>query len=327
MAGIVEGKRMDQIQTLSVTTGRTPVPDNQSPGNSAEGTGSHPTIITTATPAPTTTDTTIDSIVIDLAYDSQEQWDKIHSWFNELTFYSKVFQFFGEELKEQESSLGWLIIIISSFTSFITLFRLDPFELSDDGNASYDWSKSILLTSLSITTTLIAAWMKKEGYVRRIKEIDKRIGCLESFLGRLDYQIHLVPIQRRENYFKFITERRDEYTDLSIYTNLISPSELMHTVYNITRYNAPMVQGIWPWYDPKTKQTRPAFSQHIIDTYDEMFSYRARICSFCGCEPSNRRAKNPLLHSPHSPGKSVGPDAGPDALASGAVDTGLEMVK
>lgn len=258
----------------------------------------------------------------DALYESPKQWNKIQNWFNELTFYSKVFQFFGEELKEQEASLGWWIIIISSFTSFITLFSPVPLELSDDGNMSYEWGKGLVLTSLSITTTLIAAWMKKEGYVRRIKEIDKRIGCLESFLSRLDYQIHLVPLQRRANYFKFITERRDEYTDLSIYTNLISPSELMHTVYKITRYNAPMVQGIWPWYDPVTKRTCPSFSRHILDTYDGSFGTRVMTCSLCGPNTPNSRSSNPLLHA------YIVPEGDTDTTTRfTTIETGIEMTK
>lgn len=234
-----------------------------------------------------------------------EQWDKIQDWFNELTFYSMVFQFFGEDLKEQQASLGWWIIIISSFTSFLTLFNLEPFHLSGSDKEAYEWFKGVILACLSITTTLIAAWMKKKGYVRRIKEIDKRIGCLETFLSRLEYQIRLVPVEYRQDYLKFITERRNEYTDLSVYTNLISPSELMQTVYTITRYNSPMVKGVWPWYDPATKKARPSFSQHIIDTYHDKNSWRAMCCHMCA--PRNNDRSNPLL-----------------AVSTGSPDMGLD---
>ena len=62
--------------------------------------------------------------------DDDEQWAKIQGWSNELLFYSKVFQYFGEIIKDKEGMLGWWIIMISSFSSFITLFSLDPFSLT-----------------------------------------------------------------------------------------------------------------------------------------------------------------------------------------------------
>ena len=49
-----------------------------------------------------------------------DNWHKVKGWYNELNFYSRVFQHFGESIKETESQLGWYIILISSFASFLT---------------------------------------------------------------------------------------------------------------------------------------------------------------------------------------------------------------
>ena len=91
-----------------------------------------------------------------------EEWMKIEGWYNELNFYSKVFQYFGEIIKHKEGIFGWWIILISSFSSFITLISLEPFNLTEIHNTYYNWGKSVLLAFLSLGTTLIAAWVKKK---------------------------------------------------------------------------------------------------------------------------------------------------------------------
>lgn len=227
--------------------------------------------------------------------DPDDDWMKIKGWYNELKFYSKIFQFFGETIKEKESMYGWWIIIISSFSSFATLFNVEPFQFSEKQVLRYEWAMSIFLSFLSISTTLIASWVKKKAYVTRIQAIDKRISRLEKFLGRLDYQFRLVPRNKREDYFKFITDMRDEYNDLSIYSHLISPSEFSFTVYTITRYNAPTVRGSWPWYDTETGRARRDYARHIIDTYDSQYSWASWCKSLC-CRQKVSDMSNPLLN-------------------------------
>ena len=191
-------------------------------------------------------------------------WYKVKGWYNELSFYSKVFQFFVEDIKETESKYGWWIILISSVTSFTTLFTLDPFNLSEQDTVYYNWIKNLVISVLTIVTTLIAAWVKKKGYVKRIQAIDKRISRMEKFTGLLDYQFRLVPRENRQNYLEFITKMRNEHDELSIYSNLISPSEFTRTMYTITKYNAPLVNGSWPWFNTTTQQPRPGFAKNII---------------------------------------------------------------
>tara|TARA_B100001175_G_C19505632_1_gene640703 strand:- start:1535 stop:2491 length:957 start_codon:yes stop_codon:yes gene_type:complete len=224
--------------------------------------------------------------------DDDDEWIKIDGWYNELNFYSKVYQYFGEIIKDKEGMFGWWIILISSFSSFITLISLEPFNLTIAHNVYYNWGKSVLLAFLSLGTTLIAAWVKKKGYMNRIQIIDKRINRLEKFLGKIDYQLRLVPYDKRDDYFQFIAEMRDEYTELSIYTDILRPAEFTYTVYLITRFNSPMIRNTWPWYDTVTKEPRRAFAQNIINTYERQYSFWTE---WLPCEP-NIDEYNPLLY-------------------------------
>ena len=228
--------------------------------------------------------------------ETNSNWYKVKGWYNELSFYSKVFQFFVEEIKETESKYGWWIIVISSVTSFVTMFTLDPFNLTEQNTIYYTWIKNLVISVMAVVTTLIAAWVKKKGFVKRIQDIDKRIGRLEKFLGILDYQFRLVPREKRENYLEFITKMRDEHNELSIYSNLISPSEFTRTIYIITRYNAPLVSGSWPWYNTTTKKPRADFARNIIKAYESQYSCKAWCHSVICCK-ENSLANNPLLET------------------------------
>ena len=73
------------------------------------------------------------------AQSTANEWVKIEGWYNQLNFYSKVFQFFGETLKEQESMYGWWIILLSSLTSFIILIDFDNFGMSVNETELYTW--------------------------------------------------------------------------------------------------------------------------------------------------------------------------------------------
>ena len=147
---------------------------------------------------------------------------------------------------------------------------------------------------MTMITTLIATWVKKKGYVKRIQAIDKRIGRLEKFIGLLDYQFRLVPRENRSNYLEFITKMRDEHNELSIYSNLISPSEFTRSMYVITKYNAPLVNGAWPWFDTTTQEPRPWFARNIIKTYEAQYSFKTWLCNIIRCT-ENSIDSNPLL--------------------------------
>jgi len=237
-----------------------------------------------------------DDVVEEEIPEVESEWHKVKGWYNVLSFYSKVFQFFVERIKEDESRFGWHIIVLSSVTSFITLFTLEPYGLSPEDDEYYDWGKNVCTSVLTVITTLIAAWIKKKSFVKRIQAIDKRIGRLEKFIGLLDYQFRLVPKDKREDYLEFISRLKDEQAELQIYSNLISPSEFAETVYIITKYNFSYIAGSWPWYD-NSKRPRKNFAEQIVRNYDAQYSWKAYICQFssCCCGESGSLDHNPLV--------------------------------
>ena len=58
----------------------------------------------------------------------------------------------------------------------MTLFDLEQLGTNTDFNTNYNWAKSVMLSGLSMTTTLLAAWAKKKGFVKRIKDIEDLLG-------------------------------------------------------------------------------------------------------------------------------------------------------
>ena len=148
---------------------------------------------------------------------------------------------------------------------------------------------------MTVFTTLIASWVKKKGFVKRIQDVDKRIARLEKFLGKLDYQIRLVPLDKREDYAKFVEDNREEYTELSIYSSLLSPAEFTYTVYMITRFHTPIVRETWPWYNTITKRPRKNFARDLIKTYESQYSWNAWLKATICCGWNNIDEYNPLL--------------------------------
>ena len=102
--------------------------------------------------------------------------------------------------------MSLVLFSTSTFTSFITLLTIEPFPLTDAHDTYYGWGKNLLISILTVITTLIASWVKKKAYVKRIQDVDKRIARLEKFIGKLDYHTRLASTERRDSYDKFIEE-------------------------------------------------------------------------------------------------------------------------
>ena len=98
----------------------------------------------------------------------------------------------------------------------------------------------------------------------------------------------------RTPYYEFIAEMRDEYTELSIYTDILRPAEFTYTVYLITRFNSPMIRNTWPWYDTVTKEPRREFARNIIKTYELQYGiwYKFWCCSNQKIDNYNPLLKN-----------------------------------
>ena len=104
----------------------------------------------------------------------------LEQWIEPMQYVLVTLQYLNDCLKEKEGTVGWWLILITSFTSFLTLFTPKELGTNTEFNVHYDWSKGVLLSVLSFTATLLASWAKKKGFVKRIKELDKRIYAIET---------------------------------------------------------------------------------------------------------------------------------------------------
>ena len=215
----------------------------------------------------------------------------MRAWYNNLDYVSIIYQFFGEKIKDENSDLGWYIIIIASFASFLTLLNFEKLNLSSDFYLYYGWCKIITIAILNIITTLIGAWIKKKEFVKRIKDFDKQINEIEKLKGLILFEIKNKPDSLRTIYSEFISSNNEKYNQLICYTGYISPSEWDNTIYIITNEYPWFINNKFPWYiyDEKTKKTNInlKFGQRIIKNYEYNKSRtclgKILYCYYCRC--------------------------------------------
>lgn len=192
-------------------------------------------------------------------------------WLEQMKFVLVMLQYLNDSLKEKEAAVGWWIIMITSFNSFLTLFDLEKLGTSTYFNINYDWTKSVTLSLLSIITTLLASWVKKKGFVKRIKELDKRIFSLEALCSKVRSELYL-PIEDRPQYIEFYKKYINEVQDLLCYNQLISPTEMNLVMYNLTKNYPTLIKDIYPWYKKNfSGKYEPdyKFGRNIIHSYEK----------------------------------------------------------
>jgi len=200
-----------------------------------------------------------------------EKWKEIgestirESWIEPMKYVLVTLQYLNDCLKDKEATVGWWLILITSFTSFLTLFTPKELGTGAEFNQNYDWSKGVLLSVLSFTATLLASWAKKKGFVKRIKDLDKRIYAIETKRSVVSSVLTL-PIEDRPQYIYFYKEHIAEVQDLLCYNQLISPTEMNEVLYNLTKNYPTLIKNIQPWYKKITD-----------DKYEPDFEYGYNI--------------------------------------------------
>ena len=223
-----------------------------------------------------------------------EKWENNENvirkqWLEQLQYVLIILQFFNDNIKEKEATIGWWIILITSFISFMTLFDLEKLGTTAFFNTNYVWAKAVLLSGLSMTTTLLAAWSKKKGFVKRIKDIDKRVFSIEALYGRISSVLDL-PIEDRPQYIIFYKNKIAEVQDLLCYNQLISPTELNFVMYIITKNYPILIKDAAPWYirDIESGEYTPnyIYGKNLIASYEKQLlnSICVRICSCFFCK-------------------------------------------
>lgn len=214
----------------------------------------------------------------------------IKTWKKQLDYRYIVNYYFMYFLKQREASWSWFLIILSSISSVLTIVEV--------ANPVIKYGITYLLTVLAFATTLIAAYMKKQNYVERIKEMDRytqRVGKTSTELNNiLDYKPW-----NRPPYDQFKDKHLNDINDIFSFPPPISPIEFKITVYNLTRHYPELISNMWPWFEEKDNGEFKYFhmtdwGKHILVSYRKYrYGKLARIflyllyckcfCFICGC--------------------------------------------
>ena len=206
---------------------------------------------------------------------------KIIEWKNLIEYQFTVNWFFVYELKKKEGSWSWLIIVISTITSTLSLIRTDDIYGS--------MCVSIALSAFSVMTTLIAAWIKKQNYVDRIANLDRYIQKLGKLNVEIEYALTKAPWDR-QNYDKFMETYEPQIIQLLSSSPPMSPEEFKMAAWQLTRYYPELVKDTYPWYDKNENgnYVMTEWGKDILSTFEAVYysSLSRRIfgCYYCLCK-------------------------------------------
>lgn len=212
---------------------------------------------------------------------------KIEMLIYKLKYNRVINNFFFFELKARENFFSWSIIVISTLITTLNLLNnieSEPFE-------HFFLTVKIMMTFLSTTVTLIAAWMKKQQYIERINIIDRYNQKLNKLIEEVETQLTLLATDR-DSYDVFKEKYQPQITEYLSTSPAISPTEWKDIVYRITVYYPELISQdgvtenkLWPWHaveleDGNIVRTKTNFGEKIIKTYGLLHNPR-KICCFC----------------------------------------------
>lgn len=203
--------------------------------------------------------------VFDEGLDDSNEWTDIKRYrfqkcLWKLKYNRIVSSFYLNNLRNSEHKWSWMIIVISTMTSGLTVANN-----VDESNApieNYNTYVNVLLTVSSMSTSLIAAWIKKQMFIEKINEIDKYLYELNSLCEELEIQLSLLNTDRLkyDEFKKIYIPKMTQY----LTTNpIIPPLEWKRCIREITLDYPELLNmddsednKLWPWYgdlisDPK----------------------------------------------------------------------------
>jgi hypothetical protein len=161
-----------------------------------------------------------------------------------------VSTFYLDNLKRREERWSWMIIVISTLTSGLTVANNVESEPVDNYNT---WINGLLTVS-SMSTSLIAAWIKKQLFIEKINETDKYLLNINSLCEELEVQFSLLNTDRT-SYVDFKKKYIPEITKFLTTNPMIPPCEWKACIREITLKYPELVDPdntednkLWPWY-------------------------------------------------------------------------------
>ena len=170
-----------------------------------------------------------------------------------------VSTFYLDNLKRREGRWSWMIIVISTFTSGLTVAN----NVEDEPIDQYNTYVNGALTVSSMTVSLIAAWIKKQMFIERINETDKYLLNINALCEELEIQFALLN-RDRIKYDDFKKKYIPEITKYLTTNPMIPPNEWKSCIREITQKYPELVNPdntqenkLWPW-----------FGDYVLDTDD-----------------------------------------------------------
>ena len=161
-----------------------------------------------------------------------------------------VSTFYLDNLKRREGRWSWMIIVISTFTSGLTVAN----NVEDEPVNNYNTYVNGALTVSSMTVSLIAAWIKKQMFIERINETDKYLLNINALCEELEIQFALLN-RDRIKYDDFKKKYIPEITKYLTTNPMIPPNEWKSCIREITQKYPELVNPdntqenkLWPWF-------------------------------------------------------------------------------
>ena len=180
-----------------------------------------------------------------------------------LKYYRIINNFFFFELKRIEGHLSWSIIVLSSLSSVLSLVNTNE-NIFPNSVVIVKWG----LVLLTLFTTLIGSYIKKQQFIDRINNIDRYLQQLNHCVEELNITFILEP-NKRESYDEFCKKYIPLIKNLSVSPASFSPSEWKHTVYMITKHYPELIhvdgsneELLWPWFYMEDNETISKFPEN-----------------------------------------------------------------
>lgn len=180
-----------------------------------------------------------------------------------LKYYRIINNFFFFELKKIEGHLSWAIIVLSSFSSVLSLVNTNE-NIFPNSIVLIKWG----LVLLTLLTTLIGSYIKKQQFIDRINNIDRYLQQLNHCVEELNITFILEP-NKRESYDEFCKKYIPLIKNLSVSPASFSPSEWKRTVYIITKHYPELIhvdgsneELLWPWFYMEDNETINKFPEN-----------------------------------------------------------------
>ena len=196
--------------------------------------------------------------ILDEGLDESDEWTDLKRYrfqkcLWKLKYNRIVSSFYLDNLKKGETKWSWMIVVISTLTSGLTI--ANNVEGDDTPIQNYNTYINVLLTISSMSTSLIAAWIKKQMFIERINAIDKFLVDLNSLCEDLEVKLSLLDTNRLTDYFAFKEEYIPQMTKYLMTNPIIPPDEWKQCIREITMDYPELLNiddtednKMWPWY-------------------------------------------------------------------------------